>query len=144
VQPKIKSQVKPVGIAHTICIAAPWDEIANPDNSVRNGNSSDGPTNTHHDHDHIRGRLVSRAVPWLGFAIFARFDGADAVLWHRIRRSNGIIAIMGGANPSVVPDGDTRRALDWIEELIARRTGAGRTVQRRRPGFVRLPRLPIG
>jgi hypothetical protein len=35
---------------------------------------------------------------------------------------NGVIAIMGGANPSVVPDGNFGRARDWIEELIARRT----------------------
>jgi hypothetical protein len=42
-QPKMKSQVRPVGIAHTCCIVEPWDEIANPDNSVRNGNSSSVP-----------------------------------------------------------------------------------------------------
>jgi hypothetical protein len=47
-QPKMNTHVKPVGIAHTICITAPLGSNHQLHNNIHNGSSSNGPANTSH------------------------------------------------------------------------------------------------
>jgi transcription termination factor NusG len=72
----------------------------------------------------IRGQVIQRPVPYCGPAVFARWSGDDAHLWHEIRDAPGITAILGGEFPTVVPDDDIERARAWIAELEARSAAA--------------------
>jgi transcription antitermination factor NusG len=67
----------------------------------------------------VRGQVLSRPVPYFGRAVFARFEGGDAHLWHRIKRTNGVHHILGEDQPKTVPDADIDRARSWIRELEA-------------------------
>jgi transcription antitermination factor NusG len=61
----------------------------------------------------IRGQRVARDVPWLGAIVLGKWDGSDLAAWHRIRRTPGVIGIIGGASLASIRDSDVERTREW-------------------------------
>jgi transcription antitermination factor NusG len=47
--------------------------------------------------------------------VFARWDGVDAVLWHRIRSTSGVTGILGGENPAPLSQRDQHIVESWLD-----------------------------
>ena len=56
--------------------------------------------------------------PLVSGYVFARFDGSDAVLWHRLRDVGGVYGFVGGASPVPIYD-------DSLAEWFAAADGDG-------------------
>src|ERR1700692_1700668 len=50
------------------------------------------------------GKLYKRLIPFLATYIFVRFDGEDAVMWHKICDLEGVSSILCGIDPGVVTE----------------------------------------
>src|SRR6266576_441680 len=72
---------------------------------------------TYAPHRTVRHGRMTVEVPWLGGLILARWDGADAHLWHEVRNIIGVSAILGGWPPWSISDAEVDRFRARVDEL---------------------------
>ena len=70
-----------------------------------------------------RGRMIERALPWLGHVLLARWQTDDPHAWHDVNGLPDVSGILGGWPPKVVPEAAIERFLDQIR-LIEGANGA--------------------